>query len=86
MMNYIGILRCFKCCYYHFARDCKKEVACGQCAGMLLRNVRKKLKKCVNCEAKIRSFRIKNIDSGHSAFHAVSVHNTKENLMNRRTE
>jgi len=34
VMNYIGILRCFKYCgYYHLARDCKKEVACGQCAG-----------------------------------------------------
>jgi len=34
VQNYIGILRCFKCCgYYHFARDCKKEVVCDQCAG-----------------------------------------------------
>jgi len=25
VINYIGILRCFKCCgYYHFAKDCKK--------------------------------------------------------------
>jgi len=34
VQDYIGILRCFKCCgYYHFAKDCKKEVACGKCAG-----------------------------------------------------
>jgi len=33
VQNYIRILRCFKCCgYYHFARDRKKEIACGQCA------------------------------------------------------
>jgi len=34
VINYIGILRCYKCRgYYHFTRDCKKEEICGQCAG-----------------------------------------------------
>jgi len=71
--NYIGILgRCFKCCgYYHFARDSKKEVACGQCAGKhASRECKKKVKKYVNCEDKIKSFKIKNIDSGHLDFDA----------------
>lgn len=28
VQDYVRILRCFKCCgYYHFAKDCKKEVA-----------------------------------------------------------
>jgi len=58
--NYIEILRCFKCCgYYHFARNCKKEVACGQCAGKhVSRECKDKTKECVNCEDKIKSFRI----------------------------
>jgi len=26
VQDYVGILRCFKCCgYYHFAKDCKKD-------------------------------------------------------------
>jgi len=80
VINYIEILRCFKCCgYYHFARDCKKEVACGQCAGKhTSRECKEATKKCVNCEDKIKSFRIKNIDSGHSAFDAECPRYIKE--------
>jgi len=72
VINLIAILRCFKCCgYYHFARDFKKEVPCGQCAGKhTSRECKEPTKKCVNCEEKIKSFRIKNIDSGHLAFDA----------------
>jgi len=50
VQDYIGILRCFKCCgYYHFAKDCKKEVACGNCAGKHATNeCRSDTRKCVN--------------------------------------
>lgn len=48
--DYIGILRCFKCCgYYYFAKDCKKEVACQKCAGKHATNkCRSDTRKCVN--------------------------------------
>jgi len=48
VQDYIGILRCFKCCsYYHFARDYKKKVACGQCASKhASREYKDKAKKC----------------------------------------
>ena len=70
VQDYIGILRCFKCCgYYHFAKDCKKEVACGKCAGKHATNeCRSDIRKCVNCEEKIKSFKLKNINSEHAAF------------------
>jgi len=72
VINHIAILRWFKCCgYYHFARDFKKAVACGQFAGKhTSRECKEPTKKCMNCEEKIKSFRIKNIDSGHSVFDA----------------
>lgn len=70
VQNYIGLLRCFKCCgFYHFAKDCKKEVACGKCAGKhATKECESKIKKCINCEEKIKNFKIKNLDSSHSAF------------------
>lgn len=70
VQDHIGILRCFKCCgYYHFAKDCKKEENCGKCAGKHATNeCRSELRKCVNCEEKIKSFKLKNINSDHSAF------------------
>lgn len=70
VQNYIGLLRCFKCCgFYHFAKDCKKEVACGKCAGKhATKECESKIKKCINCEDKIKNFKINNLDSSHSAF------------------
>jgi len=70
VQDYIGILRCFKCCgYYHFAKDCKKEVACGKCAGKHATNeCRSDTRKCVNCEEKIKNFKLKNVNSEHVAF------------------
>lgn len=70
IQDYIGILRCFKCCgYYHFAKDCTKEETCGICAGKhAIKECRSIIKKCVNCEEKIRIFKIKNLNSDHSAF------------------
>jgi len=70
VQDYIGILRCFKCCgYYHFAKDCKKEVACGKCAGKhATKECRSDTRKCVNCEEKIKNFKLKNVNSEHVAF------------------
>lgn len=50
VQDYIGILRCFKCCgYYHFAKDCVKEETCGKCAGKYA------TKKCNNDSLKLRT-------------------------------
>lgn len=33
VQDYIGILRCFKCCgYWHYAKNCVKKEICGLCA------------------------------------------------------
>lgn len=70
VQNYIGILRCFKCCgYYHFAKDCNKEEICGICAGRhATKGCKGEINKCVNCEEKVRVFKIKNLNLSHSAF------------------
>lgn len=62
--DYIRILRCFKCCsYYHFAKECKKEVAPRKCAGKQETNeCRSDTRKCVNCEETIKSFKLENIN------------------------
>lgn len=69
--EYIGILRCYKCCgFYHFAKDCKEKETCGNCAGQhATKDCRnQEEKKCVNCEEKIKNFKIKNLKSNHSAY------------------
>lgn len=70
VQDYIGILRCFKCCgYYHFAKDCTKKETCGNCAGQhKTKECKNQIKKCVNCEDKIKNFKIKNLNSEHSAY------------------
>jgi len=70
VQNYIGILRCFKCCgYYHFAKDCTKEEICGICAEKhATKGCKREIKKCVNCEEKIKVFKIKNLNLNHSPF------------------
>lgn len=70
VQEYIGILRCYKCCgYYHFAKDCNKKETCGNCAGQhVTKECRGQEKKCVNCEEKIKNFKIKNLKSNHSAY------------------
>lgn len=70
VQDYIGILRCYKCSgYYHFAKDCKNNIACGNCAGKhVTKECKIETKKCVNCEEKIKNFKIKDINSNHSAF------------------
>lgn len=72
VQSYIGILRCFKCCgYYHFAKECKKEEACGKCAGKHAnKECKSEVRKCVICEEKKKNFGIKNLDTSHSAFDA----------------
>lgn len=70
VQDYVGILRCFKCCgYYHFAKDCTKKETCGNCAKQhATKECNSETKKCVNCEEKIRVFKIKNLKSDHSAY------------------
>lgn len=70
VQDYVGILRCFKCCgYYHFAKDCKKKETCGNCAKQhATKECKSETKKCVNCEEKIKVFKIKNLKSDHSAY------------------
>lgn len=70
VQDYLGILRCYKCCgYYHFAKDCKKEETCGNCAGKhSTKKCGSDIQKYINCEEKIRIFKIKNLNSNHSAF------------------
>lgn len=70
VQDYVGILRCFKCCgYFHFARDCVKEEACGLCAGQhMTKNCNSSRRKCVNCEDKIKKMKIRNLKSDHSAY------------------
>lgn len=70
IQDYIGILRCFRCCgYYHFVKDCKKNKICRKCAGNhATKECKSEIRKCVNCEEKIKSFKIKNINSNYSAF------------------
>jgi len=71
IQDHIGILRCFKCCgYYHFAKNCKKDVICGKCAeNHATKECKNEIRKCVKCEEKIKNFKIKNINSNHSAFY-----------------
>lgn len=70
VQDYIGIIRCYKCCgYYHFAKDCTKKETCGNCANQhTTKECKSEIKKCVNCEEKIKSYRIKNLKSDHSAY------------------
>lgn len=70
VQDYIRILRCFKCSgYYHFAKDCKNNITCGNCGRKhTTKECKNETKKCVNCEEKIKSFKIKDINSNHSAF------------------
>lgn len=70
VQDYVGILRCYKCCgYYHLAKDCIKKEACGNCANRhATRECRSEIKKCINCEEKIKSYKIKNLKSDHSAY------------------
>lgn len=70
VQDYIGIIRCYKCYgYYHFAMDCKKKETCGNCANQFVtKECKNEIKKCVNCKEKIKSYRIKNLKSDHSAY------------------
>lgn len=70
VQDYIGIIRCYKCCgYYHFAKYCTKKGTCGTCANHhATKECKNEIKKCVNCEEKIKSYRIKNLKSDHSAY------------------
>jgi len=76
VQNYIEILKCFKCCgYYHFARNCKKDVACNKHA---FKECKSKAKQCVNCEKKIKSFRINNIDLSYMTLNVMYPHYKRE--------
>jgi len=70
VQDYIGILRCFKCCgYFHFAKDCVKKETCGLCAGQhITKECESTTRKCANCEDKITKMKIKNLKSDHSAY------------------
>lgn len=70
VQDYIGIIRCYKCCgFYHFAKDCTRKETCGNCANQYAtRECKSEIKKCVNCEEKSKSYRIKNLESDHSAY------------------
>lgn len=70
VQDYIGILRRYKCCgYHHFAKNCNKKETCGNSAGQhATKECRSQEKKCVNCEDKIKNFKIKNLKSNHSAY------------------
>lgn len=70
IQEYIGIVRCYKCCgFYHFARECTKKECCGNCAGQhATKECSNQEKKCINCEDKIKNFKIKNLKSNHSAY------------------
>lgn len=70
VQDHTGMLRCFKCNgFYHFAKDCNKEETCGICAGKhVTKGCKSDVKKCINCEEKIRVYKIKNLNSDHSAF------------------
>lgn len=70
VQDYIWIMRCYKCCgYYHLAKDCTKKETCGNCANQhATKECKSEIKKCVNCEEKIRSYKIKNLKSDHSAY------------------
>jgi len=70
VQDYIGILRCYKCCgFYHFAKDCKNKEVCGLCASQhKTKDCRSQERKCVNCEDKIRNMKIRNLKSDHSAY------------------
>lgn len=70
VQDYIGIIRCYKCCgYYHFAKDCTKKEVCGNCANQhATKECNNVIKKCVNCEEKIKSYKVRNLKSDHSAY------------------
>lgn len=70
VQEYIGILRCYKCCgYYHFAKDCVKKETCGNCTKQhATKECDSDIRKCVNCEEKIKNYKIKSLDSNHSAY------------------
>lgn len=68
--EYIGTLRCYKCCgFYHFAKNCTRKEPCGNCAGQhVTKKCNNQIKKCVNCEEKIKHFKIVNLDLNYSAY------------------
>lgn len=63
VQDYLGILRCLKCYgYYHFAKDCIKKEIYGNCTIQhATKNYKSEIKKSINCEDKIKNFKIKNI-------------------------
>lgn len=75
VQEYIGILKCFKCCgYYHIAKNCTKKEACGNCARQHTnKECRIEVKKCVNCEEKIKNFKIRNLELDHSAYDIIVI-------------
>lgn len=88
VQDYIGILRCFKCCgYYHFAKDCKREETCGKCMGKhATKDCKSEQRNCVNCAEKSKNLKIKNMNSDHSAFDSGCPYYKKEleKLRNKR--
>lgn len=70
VQDYIGILRCFKCCgYWHYAKDCVKREVCGLCAEQhMTKDCNSSIRKCINCEDKIKNMKIKHLKSDHSAY------------------
>lgn len=70
VQDYVGILRCFKCCgYFHFAKDCVKKEACGLCVGQhMTKDCNSVTRKCVNCENKIKKMKIRDLKSDHSVY------------------
>jgi len=55
VQDYVGILKGFKC-YYHFAKDCKKDVICGKCnksgnaGNHATKECKNEIRKCVNIQ------------------------------------
>lgn len=68
VFDYLSVKRCFKCWgYYHFAKNCTRQITCHKCAGEHKANeCMTKRNRCVNCMHKIKTYNLK-ISDEHDA-------------------
>lgn len=71
VIEHLNVSRCFKCCgYNHYAKECKRELACGKCGDAhSTKTCEKTDLKCTNCAHKNKKKNNNDkVDDKHNAF------------------
>ncbi|XP_057335423.1 uncharacterized protein LOC130676322 [Microplitis mediator] len=63
----ISIVRCYKCWgYYHYAKECKKEIKCRVCAeNHSEKECKNLIKRCVNCVKMVEEYKVNGVKIDH---------------------